>query len=272
MNSAAVWLTLSVILALAARLFMPRIKARSGLLRAVAWAAFLIGGAGLLSLAWLSDYYRAEPSALAYLESSDSVKVERSVNGWRFDGPGGDRALIFYPGAKVEAAAYAPLLHAIAEGGTDTFLVEMPFRVALLDICAADRLTGAYSCEHWVLAGHSLGGLAAAACASARPDAVEGVILLASYPLKALPDGVRLLSLAGTKDGVLNQRAYGRSRSRWPQDSQELVIPGGNHAQFGDYGPQWGDGAADISAEEQREAAVSAILRWIGEAKAPRAE
>ena len=33
---------------------------------------------------------------------------------------------------------------------------------------------------------------------------------------------------------------------------RELVIPGGNHAQFGSYGPQDGDGEAGLSPGEQR--------------------
>lgn len=33
---------------------------------------------------------------------------------------------------------------------------------------------------------------------------------------------------------------------------RELVIPGGNHAQFGLYGPQDGDGEAGLSPGEQR--------------------
>lgn len=34
--------------------------------------------------------------------------------------------------------------------------------------------------------------------------------------------------------------------------ARELVIPGGNHAQFGLYGPQDDDGEASLSPEEQR--------------------
>lgn len=38
-----------------------------------------------------------------------------------------------------------------------------------------------------------------------------------------------------------------------------VEIPGGNHAQFGNYGPQKGDLPATISAEEQQAQAVAAI-------------
>ena len=36
-----------------------------------------------------------------------------------------------------------------------------------------------------------------------------------------------------------------------PADTEWITIEGGNHAQFGDYGVQDGDGEATISAEMQ---------------------
>ena len=44
-----------------------------------------------------------------------------------------------------------------------------------------------------------------------------------------------------------------------PSDYTETVIAGGNHAQFGSYGFQKGDGIASIPAEEQWEEAAELI-------------
>jgi len=41
-------------------------------------------------------------------------------------------------------------------------------------------------------------------------------------------------------------------RSKLSGGRNEEEIEGGNHAQFGNYGAQKGDGAASISAEEQQ--------------------
>ena len=60
----------------------------------------------------------------AYLNGG-TVTVERVPGDRRFDGPGEGSALIFYPGGKVEAEAYAPLLFSLAEGGEDCELVEL---------------------------------------------------------------------------------------------------------------------------------------------------
>lgn len=42
-----------------------------------------------------------------------------------------------------------------------------------------------------------------------------------------------------------------------------VPIEGGNHAQFGDYGPQKGDLPAAISAQEQQAQTVTAVAEFI---------
>ncbi len=49
-----------------------------------------------------------------------------------------------------------------------------------------------------------------------------------------------------------------------PAGAREHVIEGGNHAQFGSYGPQQGDGEPLVSAEEQVEETVTAIAEMVG--------
>lgn len=108
-----------------------------------------------------------------------------------------------------------------------------------------------------------MGGMTAALYTCSHPDAVDGLILLAAYSTKELPDEVRLCSIYGSEDGCLDRKEY--EQMEWPADSREIVIPGGNHAQFGDYGHQKGDGEALISAQEQQEAAVRAMTEMIEE-------
>ena len=68
-------------------------------------------------LLYAEQYYHADQSALSALESDDTVSVSKTDYGWLFDGPSENDALIFYPGAKVEETAYAPLLHLLAKEG-----------------------------------------------------------------------------------------------------------------------------------------------------------
>ena len=240
-----------------------RKKKNAKLLRVLLSLAAILCLLAAAMFAWLSVYYRADNTAKAYLTGGDTVTVSHTGNIWRFDGPGEETALIFYPGAKVEATAYAPLLFRLAEGGMDAFLIEMPFHIAFFDANAADRVIAQYDYTGWVLAGHSLGGVVAARYASTHTEAVRGLVLLASYPTEKLDAPLALLSVYGDRDGVLNRERYEQSRSYWPTGAVEEIITGGNHAQFGDYGAQRGDGEALISSQAQQEATVSAILSWL---------
>ena len=211
-------------------------------------------------LLWFSVYYRAGDEARGSLPESEMTI--NGMKGWFFDGPGEETAMIFYPGAKVEAAAYTPLLSRLAADGLDVFLVEMPLHFAFLGINAAEGLTEEYAYSHWILAGHSLGGVAASSWAAKHPETVDGLVLLASYPTERLTVPA-FLSIYGDRDQVLNRESYERSRSLWPTGAEESVIPGGNHAQFGDYGPQRGDGEAEISSREQWDLTAEIIMNWL---------
>jgi hypothetical protein len=48
-----------------------------------------------------------------------------------------------------------------------------------------------------------------------------------------------------------------------PSNAQFVAIQGGNHAQFGWYGAQSGDGIATISREEQQHQIVSTMVSWL---------
>ena len=210
---------------------------------------------------YASVYYRADATALAALESDGQVTVSETDYGWLFDGPGTGDALIFYPGAKVEAAAYAPFLHRLSEQGMDVCLVEMPLRFAFFGINAADDVMAESDYENWYIGGHSLGGAMAAAYASKHGDALKGVILCAAYPTAQLDEDLTEVLVYGSEDQVVNLEKIEAGEQYAPADYTETVIVGGNHAQFGSYGAQKGDGTASITPDEQWEEAVNLITR-----------
>ena len=200
---------------------------------------------------YVSVYYQADETALAALRSEGAVTVTRTETGWFFDGPSETDALVFYPGGKVEETAYAPLLRQIAEGQMDVFLLKVPFRLAVLAPEKAEDVMTARAYDNWYVGGHSLGGAIAANFAAKHGDGLRGLVLLAAYPTKALDPSLRVLSVYGSEDGVLNRERLESGTRFLPEDAVIQVIPGGNHAQFGSYGPQKGDGAALISPAEQ---------------------
>lgn len=213
----------------------------------------------LAAVVYVNDYYRAADVSMG----SEGAKVSQTDYGWRFDGPSEDAALIFYPGAKVAAEAYVPLMQKLAAAGLDACLVKMPLHLAILDIGAADRVMAAHDYPHWYIGGHSLGGAMAAQYAAKHPDRLDGLVLLAAYPTRLLDDRLKVVTIYGSEDDVLNRKSLEKGRQYLPADAVEHVIQGGNHAGFGNYGPQKGDGEAAIPAEQQQDETVRIILESI---------
>lgn len=213
----------------------------------------------VFGFAYMSDVSRASDDALRCLSDTEEVRVVRGSDEVFLDGPGEEDALIFYPGGKVEFTAYAPLLHQIAAEGTDCFLVKMPLNLAILGKNRAEDVMREHDYQRWYLGGHSLGG--AAASMFAADHSVDGLILLAAYPTSPVDE--RTLELYGSEDGVLNQEKRERGDAYLPEGSVVEVIPGGNHAQFGSYGSQRGDGEATISRAEQQALTVQKIREFI---------
>lgn len=107
---------------------------------------------------YVSDYYQAEDVALEVLASGDHLEVRDDLTILSLSYPT-DTAIIFYPGAKVEAAAYLPLLNQLRQTGLTCILVEMPFHLAIFDVNAAEDVMAQFpDIQHWYIAGHSMGG------------------------------------------------------------------------------------------------------------------
>jgi len=168
-----------------------------------------------------------------------------------------DTAVIFYPGAKVERAAYLPLLDQLRRTGLTCILVEMPFRMAIFDADAAGEVMAQFpEIDHWYVAGHSMGGAMASRFAADHPDQVDGLILLGAYIYGDYPPADTL-----TVYGSLNQSV----EAKIGYTENVVEIEGGNHAQFGNSGAQKGDLPAEISPEEQQAQTVEAVSAFINQ-------
>jgi hypothetical protein len=72
-----------------------------------------------------------------------------------------------------------------------------------------------------------------------------------------------VITLHGSQDGLATPAKIEASRPLLPSDTQFITIEGGNHAQFGWYGLQDGDGTASISREDQQSQAVNAVVKFL---------
>lgn len=213
---------------------------------------------------YVSDYYPANEQALEALVSDEEVTVSELDDGsYLFEPDEAIAGLIFYPGGKVEHTAYAPLMREYAKQGIQCVLIKMPFRLAVLDINAADGMKEQYpEIEKWYIGGHSLGGSMAASYAAGHVEEFEGLFLLASYSTEDLSDSkMKIISIYGSKDEVLNMEKYQENRDNLPTDTKEEMIVGGCHAYFGSYGEQDGDGIPDITPENQQRITVETTMK-----------
>lgn len=231
----------------------------------VAVLALVIGG-----VIYIHDDYPASEAAMALLETpaEDLHLVVDEEGRMIFEPEEATTGIIFYPGGKVEPESYVPLLSSLAKQGVLTVLVPMPANLAVLDVDAAEGIVEHYDyIEDWYMAGHSLGGSMAASYLSEQMDTdyFEGLILLAAYSTVDFSESyIDVLSIYGDQDKVMNREKYEKYYTNLPVDyTHEEIIEGGNHAQFGDYGLQDGDGKAKISGEEQMLQTVTYILEFI---------
>ena len=226
-------------------------------LKRIALAILLVLVVGTVAfVAWSLNPLEAMPEAVAALKSDADVLVTDAD--WMIFTPvnaGVQTGVIIYPGGHVDPRAYSPLAKEIARAGYLVILPPVPLNLAFTTINVADEIMAAYpAIEHWYVGGHSLGGAMAAEYVAANADKVDGLFLWASYSaestdLSAIPN-LKVLSIYGTEDGGAEEIRLSKERS--PADTTWVEMQGGNHAQFGWYGIQPGDGVATISHEEQQ--------------------
>lgn len=221
---------------------------------------------------WAETPLGPMPEALAALESDAQVTVQ--TDPWLSFAPAGQQpatGLILYPGGRVDPRSYAPPAREIAAAGYLVIIPPMPLNLAVFAPGRAAKVMAAHpEIQRWVVGGHSLGGSMAANFVYKNPAVVDGLALWASYPAGSNPlteFDLPVLSIYGTED--MGLEGIEASKGLLPLQTQWVVIEGGNHAQFGWYGPQPGDGQASISREEQQAQIIEATLTFLHAIESP---
>jgi hypothetical protein len=229
-------------------------------------AVILIAAGGFV--VWALTPLGPMDEALLALESSSEVSVAKSS--WLEFHPENTQAeagFVFYPGGRVDHRSYAPFARQIAQEGYLVVIVPMPLNLAVFSPNRAGQVIQAHpEIENWAIGGHSLGGAMAASFTGSNPGLVRGLAFWASYPPSSTDltlTSLTVVSIYGSRDSVLSQEQFEKTRTLLPENTEWVLIEGGNHAQFGWYGPQPGDGEAAISRIEQQNQVVSATLQLL---------
>ncbi|MFC9559818.1 alpha/beta hydrolase [Agromyces sp. NPDC056965] len=219
-------------------------------------------------LVWAKTVMQGERPASLEAWTDERVSIESfddSIVMTPLDGAS-DRGLVFIPGAKVDPYAYlAKLVDAVAETGTTVIITKPILNLAFFDQRPLDTFTRhAPEVSEWYVGGHSLGGVRA--CMMAGEEDVAGIVFFGSYCANDVSDsGLAVLSIAGTDDGLSTPEKIGDAAHLLPADAVFVEIDGANHASFGDYGVQPGDGVATATDREVRDEITRALAAFWAE-------
>ena len=233
------------------------------ILLALIVSLLILSGVGYAYLQ--SQTYQPSPQAQKIYQQAQPQEITGAT---LYQGQKDQPVFIFYIGALVDPKAYAALGKTLAEQGYSTYIFHSPLNLPILDQSAAKNLIAKEKLENRTiyLGGHSLGGVVASRAAKELGSTIKGLVLLASYPdsktdLSQTP--LAVLSLTADQDQVLKWPVYQANKKLLPTSTIYTNISGGNHAGFGLYGPQKGDGKATISATNQQELVTQTILAFL---------
>lgn len=201
-------------------------------------------------------------------ESTATIEVLPTLFGFAVNpvADSGKPGLIFMAGAFVAADAYLPFARSVAEAGYPVRLIGLELGNSMMP-GQQPRLFGTISSfmdgnRPWAVGGHSLGSAQATIFAAAHPDEIAGLFITGSgyayNDVSMLTVPVTLMR--ATNDNVANKNDDRDRAGNMPANAVITTIEGGNHAQFGFYGPQIMDGTATISRADQQAQMTAAAL------------
>lgn len=213
-------------------------------------------------LTYFHIVFMAEREATLEVFRDDRVTLE-VMSGSIVLSPTGDAStagVLYIPGARVDPYSYLHSFVDVAAAGSTVVIIDPLFNMALLDRRTLDDLlVAAPAIETWTLAGHSLGGVRA--CMLADDPRVTGLVLFASYCASDISGlDIPVLQVLASNDGLIDSAAVDEARGLLPASAATTTIEGANHASFGTYGEQPGDGVATLSRQQVRERVTELMM------------
>ena len=214
--------------------------------------------------------YEAEKEYIEMVKNNPQLDLIESSTDWIIKPRNveKDKNLIFVTGGLVNESSYLFMLSKVAvQNRTVVYVPKIKLNLAFLDLKVIDRIVNQYSLNRFYVSGHSLGGVVACYYISdgfagkngADISKVDGIVLMASYCDKPINDFKgSVVSVYGSKDEVLDKNKLKQANSFLPLSTPRTLgetvrvteIEGVNHAQFGNYGSQRGDGTSDLTPNQ----------------------
>jgi pimeloyl-ACP methyl ester carboxylesterase len=179
--------------------------------------------------------------------------------------------VMFVPGGLVDPHAYLKTFERFAiDNNMQVLILKVRSNLAIFNSRQAKRVRQEFEDTKWYIGGHSLGGVVAAMSVGNEPDKYEGLFMMGAYSITNLSEWDEpVFSFIAELDGLSDPATYAENEPNLPEgiyiDSPYMLglgdthgktvyytILGGNHAQFGSYGPQEGDNEANITADYQQ--------------------
>ena len=175
--------------------------------------------------------------------------------------------VLFFPRGLVDPLAYAPLARELAENGYTTHIVKMPWRLAQRGYT---KITTLFNLDDpdkvFVLGGHSQGAKIAAQFACENPYRIDGIFLLGtSHPRDIDLSSLDLptLKLYAEHDGLASMGEVLENKPLLPNNTELVLIEGGNHSQFGNMGSLLMDERASIGRRQQQSQTLAHMLNFL---------
>ncbi len=231
----------------------------------------IIAGVIIWGVSWATYARPPLPEAEAALISDENVEIIHEP--WLIFTPVDAEiktAFIFYPGGRVDPKGYATLLKPLAEAGYLVVVPEMPINMAIFDVDIADEIIADYpEIEHWVIGGHSVGGVAAAMYTTEQSENIAGLAIWAAFPadnsdISALD--IPVLSIYGGREEGVTDESVGERKHLLPADTEYIKIEGGDHHQFGSYKIKPEEHRATVECSVQQAQIIEATLMLLEEA------
>ena len=172
---------------------------------------------------------------------------------------------IFYGDNKIQRECYLPLMIELSNMGYSVYLPTTFGNIPILNLEGAAYVSRTYPhVKTWYIVAHGQACPVAAKYASSHASKLAGLIFLGGYSKTDLSDtSLRLLSITGSNDTIMDQAAYATMKANDPRDTVYFEIDGGNHTGFTDTFLIRRDSEAAIPSEEQIHLTAAAIETFL---------